>query len=120
MLEPLTNNELDEMEDWGMLLLDTVTIDHLKSRRIVHTIRTLQDKNERLSSNIREMSRDCARLQKVLLDIGHKVSDVLGREVCAMALDLVGRVSLQNSWHCYCGMRHSKNLDSCCNCGRSK
>lgn len=136
MFEPLTNDEVCEMESWGMRLLHTYIFSRTKARRIAFTIQTLQaeldgnaskliiehrelqDKNKRLSSDIREMARDCAKLQKVLLDIGFKVSDVLGREVCGIALDLVGRVSPQNSWKCDCDMWNSKNLDSCCNCGK--
>ena len=89
-----------------------------KSNDVVELVlanRELQAKNSRLSADLREMAKDCARLQKVLLDIGSKVCDVLGREVCGVAFDLVGRVSPQNSWQCTCGMQ---NYPVCTNCGR--
>lgn len=91
-----------------------------RHEQLVDTIKTLQNKNKRLSSDFSEMAKDCAKLQKILFDIGLKVNEVLGREVCGMALDLVGRVSPQNSWQCDCDMWNAKYLDSCCNCGRSK
>lgn len=82
---------------------------------LVVKYRDLQAKNKRLSSDLREMASDCAQLQKVLLDIGFKVRDVLGIDIVQKATD-----PRDGSWKCSCGMLHYKYMHSCCNCGRSK
>lgn len=115
MSEPLTDNELDELEQWGTRFLRPFNLSGDHARRIVDTIKTLRVKNKQLSSDFREMAKDCAKLQKVLLDIGHKVCDVLGVDIAKKVSDL-----RKGSWQCNCGMWHFEYLHSCCNCGRSK
>lgn len=89
-----------------------------ESNNIVKLIlanRELQAKNSRLSSNFKEMAKDCARLQKILLDIGHKVCDVLGIDIVQKTIS-----PCTGMWQCDCDIWNAKYLHSCCNCGRSK
>jgi len=83
---------------------------------MIDTIKTLQDKNKRLSSDLGEMAKDCAKLQKVLLDIGSVVRDTLGIEIGSK---LSPRAALApGSWKCTCDMWNYPSRDSCTNCGR--
>lgn len=115
MSEPLTDDELNELEQWGTHLSHSFHFSRSKALRIASTIKALRAKNKRLSSDFREMASDCARLQKVLLDIGYKVRDVLGVDISKEVSSL-----RKGSWQCHCGVRSDKIMDSCCNCGRSK
>jgi len=111
--ESLTDDELDEIEQWGTRHLQPFYISYTKSQRIVHTIKTLLDKNKRLSSDLSEMAKDCAKLQKVLLDIGYKIrNDVLG-------IDMVGKDS-PRSWRCDCDLLNYPTQKRCSNCGKQK
>lgn len=80
---------------------------------LVWAYHELQAKNKRLSSDLREMAKDCARLQKVLLDIGFKVRDILGIDIVKKATD-----PRTGSWRCNCDMWNFPSQKSCSNCGR--
>lgn len=83
---------------------------------LVLAYRELQAKNKRLSSDLGEMAKDCAMLQKVLLDIGFVVRDTLGIEIGSK---LSPRAALApGSWKCTCDMWNYPSRDSCTNCER--
>ena len=77
--------------------------------------RELQAKNSLLSSNFREMASDCAKLQKIVFDIGHKVRDVLGIDIVQPTIN-----PCTGMWQCTCDMWNYPSQKSCSNCGKSK
>ncbi len=122
--EPITDNELDEIKRWGELyILDSTKVRHVVAkirelRSVVELLRktehddiiSLKANNIRLKSDLSEMAKDCAKLQKALLDIGFMVRDILG-------IEIEPKIS-PRAWQCTCDIWNFSSRKCCVNCGK--
>lgn len=72
--DPLTEDDLSEIEKWGRLY----TSFSGKVLRMIDKIRKLKADKKRLSSDLEKMTKEYARLKKVLLDVGKMLGVEIG------------------------------------------